>query len=67
MVDPDARGSGSGNTAIVAIVVLVLVAVLAFLFFFNGGTDEPAVPEGPDVELNVEPPDMPEGGGEGGE
>lgn len=47
---------GSSNTAIVAIVVLILVAVVAFLvFFWNGGEAEPPA-EGPDVELQVEPP-----------
>lgn len=49
-------GGGTSNTAIVAIVVLILVAVVAFLvFFWNGAeTEQPA--EGPDIELEVEPP-----------
>lgn len=58
------EGNGSSNTAIVAIVVLILVAVVAFMvFFWNAG--EPEAPaDGPDIELQVNPPEG--GGGEGG-
>lgn len=47
---------GTSNTAIVAIVVLILVAVVAFLVFFWNGTETEPPAEGPDVELQVEPP-----------
>jgi len=49
-----AESNGSGATAIVAIVALILVGVLVWFFFLSGG-DAP-VPDGPDVEINVENP-----------
>lgn len=52
---------GSSNTAIVAIVVLILVAIVAFLFFFRP-SGETESPEGPDIELEVNPPDNGGGG-----
>ncbi len=49
------RRDGSSNTAIVAIVVLILVAVVVFLFFFRpSGT--PQQDDGPDIEVEVNPP-----------
>lgn len=49
------RTDGSSNTAIVAIVVLILVGIVVFLFFFrpSGSTQEE---DGPDIELEVNPP-----------
>ena len=46
--------NSSSNTASVAIVVLVVVAiaVMLYLFVFRTG-GEPALPDAPDVELNV--------------
>lgn len=59
---------GSSNTAIVAIVVLVLIAVVAFVFFFWNGEETTVPPEeGPDIELQVEPPATNGDGGEGGD
>lgn len=56
----ESNGGGSANTAIVAIVVLILVGVVAFFLFFRPGA-APEGGDGPDVELNVNPPA--EGGG----
>lgn len=56
------RTDGSSNTAIVAIVVLILVGIVVFLFFFRpSGT--PQQEDGPDIELEVNPPDNGGGGG----
>ncbi len=49
------RSGGSGNTAIVAIVVILLVAVIAFFLIYRPGT-APIAEDGPDVELEVNPP-----------
>jgi hypothetical protein len=44
--------NSSSNVATVAIVVLVIIAAIALYFFaFRGG--DTAVPDGPDVELNI--------------
>lgn len=51
----DRTDGGSSNTAIVAIVVLILVAIVAFLFFFRP-TGAPEAEDGPDIELEVNPP-----------
>ena len=48
--------SGTGNTAIVAIVVIILLAVIAFFVFFRPGTTAVEPEDGPDIELEVEPP-----------
>lgn len=45
--------NSSSNVATVAIVVLVILAGIAlYLFVLRGGADE-AVPDSPDVELNI--------------
>ena len=60
---------GSANTAIVAIVVVLLLAVVAFFIFFRPGSDIAEPQDGPDVELEVQPPaeeDVPDLDGGGG-
>lgn len=56
-----ARENGSSNTAIIGIVVIVLVVIIAFLLFRRpAGDAEPD--EGPDIELEVVPPEDDAGG-----
>ena len=60
------RSGSSGNTAIVAIVVILLVAVIAFFLIFRPGTAPIVEEDGPDIELEVQPPaDALPGDGEG--
>jgi flagellar basal body-associated protein FliL len=65
MANGRTNGSSS-NTAIVAIVVIVLLAIVVFLFFFRPSGEQP-VEEGPDIELEIEPPADGEGGGDSGD
>lgn len=59
------RENGAASSTVVAIVVLLLVGVVVFMiFFWNGAETEPPA-EGPDVELQVDPPEN--GGGNGAE
>lgn len=51
--------NSSSNTASVAIVVLVIIAAIALYFFVIRGGAEEAVPDSPDIELNI-------GDGDGG-
>ncbi|MDX1548560.1 MAG: hypothetical protein R3247_16305 [Rhodothermales bacterium] len=53
--------SGSSNTAIVAILVILLVVVIGFFVFTGQGGE--AVPDEPDIEIEIAPGD---GGGDGG-
>lgn len=67
---PEHRSSGTGNTAIVAIVVVLLLAVIAFFIFLRPGQAPVETDDGPDIELEVNPPEdaLPEpGGGDTGE
>lgn len=59
------RTGSSGNTAIVAIVVILLVAVIAFFLIYRPGTAPIVEDEGPDIELEVQPPAdaLPDDGG----
>lgn len=57
------KNGGSSNTAIVAIVVLVLVAIVVFFLFFRPSGEAP-VDDGPDIEIEVQPPA--DGGGDSG-
>ncbi len=50
------NGSGS-NTTIVVVVVLLLIAVVVFLFFFRPADIPQTEDDGPDIELEVTPPD----------
>ena len=51
----DRTNGSSSNTAIVAIVVLILIGIVVFLFFFRP-SDTPQQDDGPDIELEVNPP-----------
>ena len=49
-----AESSSNSNVATVAIVVIVLIAAIAIYMFVIRDTSRP-VPDGPTIELNVEP------------
>lgn len=53
---PEGSTRDSSNTAIVAIVVIILIAVVAFFIFVRPGTAPIEQDDGPDIELEIEPP-----------
>lgn len=72
---PEGAARDTSNTAIVAIAVIILLAVVAFFIFMRPGTVPVEENDGPDIELEIEPPatDPPatepspgDGGGGGG-
>lgn len=50
----DSNSSGGAQTAIVALVALAVVGALVWFFAFRG---DAAIPDGPDLDVDIELPD----------